>query len=102
MTVDVFRFEFDRTVLLTEAEMTLQLAIIAVEGLFGQARVRLDASYHLDEPRRVIIVDGTTVIGSAVVRVFIGLLIREFGEDAFHVRRVESAIIVAPVREGAK
>lgn len=90
MTVDVFRFEFDRGVPLTEAEMTLQLAMFALEGLVGQACVRLHAAYHLDEPRRVVIVDGTTLVGAALVRIFTGLLIREFGESAFHVRRVEA------------
>lgn len=91
MTVDVFRFEFGPSVPLPEAEMTLQLAMIAVEGLVGQARVRLDAAYHLDEPRRTIIVDGTTPIGAALVRVFTGLALREFGEDAFCVRRAHVA-----------
>lgn len=91
MTVDVFRFEFAPGVPLTEAEMTLQLAMIALEGLVGQARVRLDATYHLDEARRAIIVDGTTAIGAALVRIFTGLALREFGDDAFAVRRAQAS-----------
>lgn len=89
MTVDVHRFEFDPSVPLADAEMSLQLAAIALEGLFGQATVRLDTSYYVDEPRRVIIVNGTTVTGEALVRIFTGFLIREFGEDAFQVRRTD-------------
>jgi hypothetical protein len=96
MTVDVYRFEFAADVPLSEAEMTLQLATIALEGLVGQARVRLDVTYHLDQPRRTIIVDGTTHVGAALVRVFTGLALREFGEDAFCVRRTH----VACGREG--
>ena len=90
MTVDVFRFEFDRTVSLIEAEMTLHLAMIALEGLVGPARVLLDAAYHVDEARHVLIVDGTTPIGAALVRIFTGLIVREFGEDGFEVSRTRA------------
>ncbi len=89
MTTNVFRFEFEPTVLLTDAEMSLHLAMYAVEGLFGEARVRLEASYHLDGARRSLTVDGGNEVGAAIVKVFTRLLIREFGEDGFHVRRVE-------------
>jgi len=90
MTTDIYRFELDKTVPLEEAEQSLHLAIIAVQGLFGQARVRLDAGYHLDEPRRVIVVDGTTAVGMSVVRVFTEFLLREFGWDGFEVHRVRT------------
>ena len=87
---NVFRFIFPPCVSLVDAEMSLHLAMYAVEGLFGQARVRLDTSYYVDEPRRVIIVDGSNEVAGAVVRVFTNLLLREFGEDAFHVGRIQS------------
>jgi len=92
MTVDVFRFRLSSEVPLEEAEMSLQLATFAVEGLFGVARVRLEFAYHLDSPRQAILVDGTTEVGAAVIRVFTSLLLREFGEDAFQVERVNQAI----------
>lgn len=98
MKTNVFRFQFEPDVSLLEAELTLRLSLFAVEGLFGQARVRLDASYYADEPRHTILVDGTTEVGDAVVRVFTNLLIRELGEDGFQVRRVESS--PAPRTEG--
>ena len=90
--------EIDARVPLLEAEMSLHLAMFAVEGLFGQARLRLGMSYHLDEPRRAIFVDGTNEVGGAVVRIFTNLLIREFGEDSFVVRPV--AACSAPNMEG--
>ncbi len=95
MTANVFRFEFEPTVPLTEAEMSLHLSMFAVEGLYGEARVRLEASYHLDEPHRTITVDGSTEVGAAIVKVFTRLLGREFGEDAFRVRRVGECIAAA-------
>lgn len=91
MTPDVYRFELERSVPIDEAEMSLHLALFAVEGLFGQARVRLEAAYHVDEPRSAIVLDATTEVGAAVVRVFTSLLLHEFGGDSFHVRRVEPA-----------
>ena len=94
----VFRFAFKEDVSLVDAELSLHLAIFAVEGLFGVARVRLEVSYHVEEPRRVIVVDGSNEVGGALVRVFTNLLLREFGEDAFQVRRADPS--PAPVTEG--
>lgn len=90
MTVGVFRFSFSSDVPLDEAEMTLQLATFAVEGLYGPANVRLDFGYHVDGDHRAIFVDGSKEVGATVVQVFSGLLLREFGEDSFLVERVTS------------
>lgn len=98
MTGDVYRFTLKEAIPLAEAELTLQLSIYAVEGLYGSANIRLDVSYFVDEPRRTILVDGTHEVGGAVVRVFTNLLLREFGEDSFQVRRADSC--PAPRTEG--
>ena len=62
MNTNVYRFVFEPRIVLEEAEMTLQLAIFAAEELFGTARVRLDFGYYVNEPRRTILVDGTTEV----------------------------------------
>lgn len=85
-----FRFVFKEEVSVLDAELSLHLAIFAIEGLFGAARVRLDASYQINEPRRVIIVDASNEVGEALVRVFTNLLLREFGDDSLQVDRVDS------------
>ena len=85
-----FRFVFKEDVSVLDAELSLHLAIFAIEGLFGAARVRLDASYAIDEPRRVIIVDASNEVGEALVRVFTNLLLREFGDDSLQVERVDA------------
>jgi len=90
MNRDSFRFQFESDVPLDEAEMSLHLAIFAVEGLFGQARVRLDAGYALDAEAHALVIDASNEVGATVVKVFTGLLVREFGEDAFEVDRVDS------------
>lgn len=101
MTANVFRFEFEPTVPIIEAEMTMHLATYAVEGLYGEARVRLEAAYHLDDSHRSITVDGGTDVGAALVKVFTRLLIREFGEDGFRVRRVEPNAVRIQAAEAA-
>lgn len=90
MQTNVFRFEIDPQLPLLEAEMSLHLAMFAVEGLVGPARIRLDVRYYVDEPRRVILVDGSNEVAGAVVRVFTNLLLRGFGDDSFHVERVRA------------
>lgn len=91
MHTSVYRFAFSRGVDLAEAEATLHLAILAAEGLFGEARVRMEVAYHADAPRSVIVVDGHTPAGDAVVRIFTTFVTREFGADAFSVRRLAAA-----------
>ncbi|MCC5829272.1 MAG: hypothetical protein JJU36_07475 [Phycisphaeraceae bacterium] len=88
MNTAVYRFTFDRTIRLPEAEQTLHLAVLGAEGLFGEAQVRMDLSYHIDEPRRVLLVDGSNKVGAAVIRMFTALLLREIGSQRFTVRRV--------------
>jgi len=89
MKTNVIRFTFAPYADLVEVEATLQLAILASEGLCGEARVRLEVSYFVDSPRSVILIDGGTPAGGAVIRIFTALVMREFGADVFHVERVE-------------
>jgi len=91
MDMKAFRFEFEPDVSLTEAEQTLHLALFAVGGLYGEARVRLEAAYRVDEICTAIGVDASTEVGAAVVKIYAGLLLKEFGEDAFRVRPITVA-----------
>jgi hypothetical protein len=100
MNQNKYRFTFEPHVSMAEAEMSLHLALFAVEGLHGEVNVRLEASYHCDEARRSITVDATTEVGIAIVKVFTRLLSREFGEEAFRVRPVGKAAS-HPVSESA-
>ena len=82
------QFVFDPDVALAEAEMSLHLAMFAVEGLIGQARVRLDAQYEIDTIGRAIVIDINSTTGRLVARVFTALLLREIGEQAFCVQQM--------------
>ena len=91
MKGDIYRYQFAPQVSALEIEETRHLAVLAVESLLGQSRVRLDASYCMDVEKRACVIDAGTDVGRDIVRIFTGLAIREFGEDAFKVRRVERA-----------
>jgi hypothetical protein len=86
---EYYRYRFRRDVALREAEDTLLLAILAAEGLFGEAQVRMDAGYAVDASIQTIIVDASTDVGQAVSAIFTAFILREFGRHAVDVRRVE-------------
>ena len=88
MTPTIYRFTFKDDVELDDVEGSVLLAIFAAEGVHGRAQVRLDASYLLDAKRRVLVVDGRTPAGRTVAQITTAFLSREFGDDAYAVRRV--------------
>ncbi|GIW81359.1 MAG: hypothetical protein KatS3mg105_3487 [Gemmatales bacterium] len=91
-----FLFKFGLPVLLAEAEMSLHLAMFAVEGLVGRVRVRMDANYQVDPANHAIRIDGSTRVGQMIACVFAGLLFREFGEDAISIEHVTEQPIQQP------
>lgn len=87
MKTEVLRYTFASSVCMREVEETLLLAVLAVESLFGESSVRLDASYRVDASRRSCRIDGSSDVGRALGRVFTGFITREFGGDRFGVQR---------------
>lgn len=85
-----------------EAEMSLDLATIAVEGLFGRAAAKMDARSLVDPPRRTIAIDRSTPEGDALARIFTELLRREFGEESFTVRHVPVGDVPRPASTPAR
>jgi len=85
----IYRFDFDGSVSMTDAETTLHLAVLGAEGLFGETAVRMDGAYSIDEERRCCVIDARNEIGRSICQLFTGYLTKEFGGDAFRVRRVE-------------
>ena len=83
-----YQFRINPPTGFAEAEMSLQLALVALEGLYGEARIRLEARYHVDEPRRTLSVDVRTGAGEALAQIFASMMIREFGNDSFSVARI--------------
>jgi hypothetical protein len=89
MNREIYRYLFTPSVPLDEVEATLLLAIWGAESLLGESQVRLDSTHLLNRAKRACAIDAGTPAGRAVNRLFVGFLQREFGGDAFQVRRVE-------------
>lgn len=89
MNRKVQRYVFDVSVPAEEVENTLLLAVLAAEGLHGQARVLLDASYSFDAEKHACVIDTESDVGRDICRMFTGFATREFGEAAFSIRRAD-------------
>jgi hypothetical protein len=90
MTHDIYRYSFDAEVPTEEVEASLLLAILATEGLHGEAQVRLDAGHCFDAALRRCVIDAGTAVGRDLNKLFTNFLRREFGEDSFQVERLEA------------
>jgi len=90
MSREVHRYSFKASVPANEIENTLLLAVLAAEGLHGQSRVRLDATYCFDAEKHACVIDAGSDVGRDICRMFTGFAIREFGESAFNVCRADT------------
>ena len=71
---------------------SLLLAVMAVEGLKGRARIQLEARFRLDRVERSCVIDANTIVGNSIARIFTRFLAKEFGEQAFEVERTVSSV----------
>jgi hypothetical protein len=90
MLNNLYRYEFDDSVAIEDAEATLMLALAAVENLHGASQVRLDAEHALDPVLRVCVINAATRVGRDLNKLFAGFVTREFGAEAFRVTRIEA------------
>jgi hypothetical protein len=86
MRLPIYRFTFNRAVPMDDVEEALVLALLVVQILHGDARTRLGVGHAFDRKRRVCVIDATTPEGKDLSKLLVGLLIREYGADAFSVR----------------
>jgi hypothetical protein len=87
--MSLYRFRFHERVPKAEVEASLVLAIIAIEGLHGEARARLDIGMAIGGPHGACVIDGRTPVGHDLAKVFTAFLRREFGEDSFRVEHFQ-------------
>jgi hypothetical protein len=76
---EVCRFKFKEGISKAMIEEQVAMAIITAECTFGQARVRLHASYAASDGKAVI--DVASDVGEQIAQVFTGLMIRKIGEE---------------------
>lgn len=99
MNQSTVRFAFDSSVPMTEVEATLRLALLAVESLHGEDRVRLEARVNVDRAARACVIESASDVGRALALVFGGYIRREFGEAAVNLTHVPAS--VGSVQPGA-
>jgi hypothetical protein len=87
MSRKVYRYDFAPEVDLEDVQTTLTLALLAVESLHGETAMHLDASHFLDLKQRAAAIDCGSPLGRDLNKLFAGYLLREFGREAFRVRR---------------
>ena len=90
MIPGIHKFRFREPVPLASVESSLALARFAAEGVCPAAQVRLAFSYALDGTARSLLADARSEAGEVVVSIFVALLLREFGDEAFQVETVTS------------
>jgi hypothetical protein len=89
MPAVVYRYQFSANVPVADIESTWVLTVLSCECLYSEARVRLEATHSLDAERRMMVIDASTKVGRTINQVFAGLMLREFGNDAFSVERLD-------------
>lgn len=84
-----YQFHFDDKVPFDEIDGTLMLATLAAECIHGRTRIQLDARFEASRKDKSCWIDGDTVVGQTIARIFTGLMVRLFGEKVFKVERLE-------------
>ena len=90
MPRETYRYRFNRDVPPRDLEESLLLAVVAVECLHGESRVRLDARYCLRAKDGVCVIDAGSDVGRDLNRIFTGFVTREFGQASFRVQRIDT------------
>ncbi len=83
------RFRFVPSVDMGSVRRSLEMARLSAEGVCAPAQVRLGFGYALDEAARWVLADGRSEAGGIVLSIFVALLLREFGDDAFSIETAE-------------
>ena len=85
-----YKFEFDQEVKAKSIEDKVHLAIRSAEHAFGKPRVRLSVRYGVKKNKAIIHV--WNEIGEYIVRVFVGFMSEDVGDDGFKFEPVETEL----------
>jgi len=89
MERDIYRYSFAEQIPMEEAEESLMLSVLAAECIHGRSALRLAGAFLFDAAKRSCVIDGSTEIGRHIAAIFTGFLAKQFGDEAFKVKRVE-------------
>ncbi|NQT35249.1 hypothetical protein HQ587_08670 [bacterium] len=99
MNKTIYHYQIMDGIPMNAVKDSLLLSVMAAESLYGRPRINLEARFRLERVSRVYIIEAGSKIGETIARVFTGLLIREFGEQAFKVERKETSLEVETTAE---
>lgn len=68
------------------------MALKETELIYGKAKVKLETNYKLSNKRPICIIEAGTESAEHLAKLLSGFLIKELGENAFKVKRIEEAI----------
>lgn len=91
---ETYRIRFDRSIPDEHIEQRLLLAALNTENVFGEAAMRLDASFRFDRKSKVCLIDRGTEVGRHIARLFIAYISKEFGDDCYSVERTQADPVV--------
>lgn len=86
--MQVCRFKFNKNIEREVIEWHVAQSILASEGVFGQAKVRLNAAYLASDNK--VVIDVSSPVGEHIAEVFTWRMTKEFGEDSFTVERIRN------------
>lgn len=98
----IYRFRFVVGVDMAEVHEAMELAVLSVQSLRGEAEVRLDAMRSADDGLRSVAIDGTSGAGREVAKVFVAICQREFGPSGFRIDRVVTRDDIFACTPGSK
>lgn len=87
MNTTRYRFRFGSNVSASEMEDTLMLALMAVDGLYGRTRRKLDGCYRIDKEKRLCEIGATTKLGFDLGAIFAHYAVQEFGVHGVVIER---------------
>jgi len=85
----VYKLSFGPAVSMPDVETLFALSVLVIEDLHGETAARLDLGYSMDMNNRKCVIDARTPAGQNLSRVFVGMLKRDQGTDAFRVERID-------------
>lgn len=85
---EIYRYTFAGLSPFEDIMRTLDLALVAVQGIHGESRARLDVRFADDPDKRTIVIDNDTHAGEDLNLVFVAFVRRQFMDAAVHIERL--------------
>ena len=89
--LEVYRFQFDHVVSEEIIDEQITEAVLAVESIYGKAKVRLETALIVSKNRAVIEV--STEVGQRLAQIFTGFMTHKVGENSFTVEHLKNKTI---------